>query len=88
MTNYTNTVLYTGFTSDLPGRVFSHKLKLADGFTKRYNVTKLVYYEVGEDEENTLWREKQIKNYSRQKKIDLIDSMNPKWKDLYEGLGL
>jgi putative endonuclease len=83
MTNAYNTVLYTGVTNDLMRRVGEHK----DGkssFTKRYNVTKLVYYECGGDVNIAITREKQIKAGSRQKKIDLINAMNPEWKDLYE----
>ncbi|MEW6328429.1 MAG: GIY-YIG nuclease family protein [Thermodesulfobacteriota bacterium] len=73
LTNKRNTVLYTGMTNDLKRRVFEHKEKLVDGFTKKYNVTKLVYYEVFDDPENAILREKQIKAGSRQKKIDLIN---------------
>jgi putative endonuclease len=76
MTNIRNTVLYTGVTNDLIRRVYEHKAKLADGFTKKYNIVKLVYYEVFEDIENAILREKQIKAGSRQKKIQLIDSTN------------
>jgi len=83
MTNKTNTVLYTGVTSDLKRRVYEHKEKLVDGFTKRYNITKLVYHEVFEDIENAILREKQIKGGSRQKKIELVNSMNKEWQDLY-----
>ena len=82
MSNDINTVLYTGFTSNLKGRVYEHKEKIVDGFTKKYNVTKLVYYEVCESREGALWREKQIKGGSRQKKVDLIDNLNKKWEDL------
>ncbi|MFY9813713.1 MAG: GIY-YIG nuclease family protein [Dehalococcoidales bacterium] len=82
MTNKINTVLYTGFSSDLPGRVMNHKNKVVKGFTKRYNVNKLVYYETCECREGALFREKQIKAGSRQDKMDLIDSVNPKWEDL------
>jgi len=82
MTNKTNTVLYTGFSSDLPGRVTNHKNKVVKGFTKRYNVNKLVYYETCECREGAPFREKQIKAGSRQDKMDLIDNMNPKWEDL------
>jgi putative endonuclease len=82
MSNDINTVLYTGFTSNLKGRVYEHKEKIVDGFTKKYNVTKLVYYEVCESREGALWREKQIKAGSRQKKVDLIDNLNKKWEDL------
>ena len=83
MTNERNTVLYTGVTNDLKRRVHEHKEKLVDGFTKKYNVTKLVYYEITEDVESAISREKQIKGGSRQKKIALIDSMNKEWLDLY-----
>ncbi len=61
-------------------------MKLVEGFTKRYNVTRLVYYEAGDSKEGCFWRENQIKNLSRQKKIELIDGMNPKWQDLYDKL--
>lgn len=84
MTNKHNTVLYTGITNDLKRRVYEHKEKLVDGFTKKYNITKLVYYEVFEDPENAILREKQIKAGSRQKKIDLINSINREWINLYE----
>jgi putative endonuclease len=86
MTNKNNTVIYTGVTNDLKKRVYEHKEKLVKGFTKRYNLDKLVYYEVLDDPYNAISREKQIKGGSRQKKIDLINKMNKKWKDLYEGL--
>ena len=82
MSNDINTVSYTGFTSNLKSRVYEHKEKIVDGFTKKYNVTKLVYYEVCESREGALWREKQIKAASRQKKVDLIDNVNKKWEDL------
>jgi putative endonuclease len=84
MTNKNNRVLYTGITNDLKRRVYEHKEKLVGGFTKKYNVSKLVYYEVFEDPENAIWREKKIKAGSRQKKIDLINSINKEWTDLYE----
>jgi putative endonuclease len=84
MTNKRNTVLYTGITNDLKRRAYEHKEKLVDGFTKKYNITKLVYYEVFADPENAILREKQIKAGSRQKKIDLINSINREWLDLYE----
>ena len=84
MTNKNNTVLYTGITNDLKRRVYEHKEKLVDGFTKKYNVTKLVYYEVFEDPENAILREKQIKAGSRQKKLDLINSINRELMDLYK----
>jgi putative endonuclease len=82
MTNKNNTVIYTGVTSDLKKRVYEHKLKFVKGFTRRYNIDKLVYYEIFNDPYNTISREKQIKGGSRQKKIDLINGMNIEWKDL------
>ena len=84
MTNKTNRVLYTGVTNNLKRRVYEHKEKLIEGFTMKYNVTKLVYYEVGCDIRQAILREKQIKGGSRQKKIDLINKMNTEWKDLYD----
>jgi putative endonuclease len=84
MTNKNNRVLCTGITNDLKRRAYEHKEKLVDGFTKKYNVSKLVYYEAHEDPENAILREKKIKAGSRQKKIDLINSMNKEWRDLYE----
>jgi len=86
MTNKKNTVLYTGVTNDLKKRVYEHKEKLAKGFTKKYNVNKVIYYEVFQDPENAILREKQIKGGSRAKKIALVNSMNPEWKDLYDEL--
>lgn len=84
LTNFTNSVLYTGVTDNLIKRVWQHKQKLApDGFTYRYNVNKLVYFEIFDDPENAILREKQIKNLLRRKKIDLIKSMNSEFKDLY-----
>ena len=84
MTNKGNRVLYTGITSNLFKRVSEHKDKTGSIFTSSYNVTKLVYYEEYQTMEEAINREKQIKGGSRQKKIDLINSKNPKWKDLYE----
>jgi len=84
MTNKRNTVLYTGVTNDLKRRVYEHKEKLTDGFTKKYNITRLVHYEVSEDIESAILREKQIKAGSRQKKMDLVNSQNKEWADLYE----
>jgi putative endonuclease len=86
MTNKRNTVFYTGVTNDLKRRVYEHKEKLAEGFTKKYNITKLVYYEVFDDIESAILREKQIKAGSRQKKIELINSMNKEWRELQEAL--
>ncbi len=86
MTNAYNTVLYIGVTNDLIRRVFEHKNKVIDGFTKRYNLTKLVYYEVCENIEGAIWREKQIKGLLRSKKNELIAGFNPYWRDLSEEL--
>ncbi len=86
MTNKGNTAVYIRLTNDLKIRVYEHKEKLVDGFTKKYNITKLVYYEVFEDIENAILREKRLKGGSRQKKIELINSMNKEWRDLYEEL--
>ncbi|OZH54063.1 excinuclease ABC subunit C [Hydrocoleum sp. CS-953] len=83
MTNKRNTVLYTGVTNDLIRRVYEHKSKLVEGFTKKYNINKLVYFEMYENPSEAIAREKQIKAGSRQKKINLINSMNLQWKDLY-----
>ena len=83
MTNKVNTVLYTGFTNNLVRRVYEHKEKIIEGFTKKYNINKLVYYEIFNDARNAIIREKQIKAGSRKKKLDLINNMNPEWKDLY-----
>jgi putative endonuclease len=83
LSNERNNVLYTGVTSDLLKRVWEHKHHVVDGFTKKYNVTKLVYYEEGEDMYSAIFREKQIKGKLRKKKIALIEKKNPKWKDLY-----
>ena len=86
ITNRRNTVLYIGVTNNLIRRIYEHKEKLVDGFSKKYNVTKLVYYEIFEDIENAISREKQLKAGSRQKKIDLISRMNRGWRDLYDEL--
>ena len=84
--NKANTVIYTGVTGNLQKRIYEHKAKLAPGFTKKYNVTKLVYYEIFNSITTAITREKQIKGGSRKKKIELINSMNPGFKDLYDGL--
>ena len=77
--------LYTGMTNDLQRWVYQHKNKLVDGFTKKYNVTRLAYYEETTDVKVAIAREKQIKGWRRSKKIELIKSVNPKWEDLSEG---
>ncbi len=84
MTNKHHTVLYTGMTNHLERRVAEHKSGTADSFTKRYKVNKLVYCEETPDVNGAIAREKQIKGGSRQKKIDLINSINPDWLDLSE----
>jgi putative endonuclease len=80
--NQNNTVLYTGVTKDLKKRIAEHKLKVYSGFTKRYQVDKLVYYEVFEHAKDAISRAKQIKGGSRQKKVDLIRNVNRKYADL------
>jgi putative endonuclease len=86
MTNPHNTVIYTGVTSNLHKRIFQHKEKTLKGFSAKYNLKKLVYYEAFDDPVNAIVREKQIKAGSREKKIRLIESINPNWMDLSEGL--
>ena len=83
LTNKNNTVLYVGVTNDLVRRVFEHKEKLYDGFTKQYNIDKLVYFEACLSPLAAIEREKQIKAGSRKKKIILVESMNSEWLDLY-----
>jgi len=83
MTNKSNTTLYTGVSNNLVGRGWQHKQKMVDGFTKKYNLTRLVYYETFYNAYDAIQREKQIKGGSRQKKIDLINRINPNWEDLY-----
>ena len=82
LTNKSNNVLYIGVTNDLIRRIFEHKNKLVEGFTKKYNLWKLVYYEATNDIESAINREKQLKNWHRGWKINLIDQFNPDWKDL------
>ena len=84
MTNKSRT-LYTGVTNDLERRVYEHKQKLVPGFTAKYNITRLVYFEVTQDIQAAIAREKQIKGWLRSKKIALIESVNPGWKDLSLG---
>jgi putative endonuclease len=84
LTTAGNSVLYTGVTNDLIRRVYEHKNNLVPGFTKRYNVHKLVYFETGEDIVAAIEREKQIKSLDRKKKIAMIDVFNPDWHELYD----
>ncbi|WP_440999186.1 GIY-YIG nuclease family protein [Fodinibius sp. SL11] len=86
MTNAHHTVLYTGVTGDIIKRGWQHKQRLVEGFSKRYNCTKLVYIEEYDHPQHAINREKQIKAGSRQDKIDLIEALNPEWRDLYEEL--
>jgi putative endonuclease len=86
LTNKHNHVLYTGVTNDLIRRVYEHKSKLVAGFTKKYNVDRLVYYEVCGSIVVAIEREKQIKSWSRKKKHDLINALNPEWNDLYQSI--
>ena len=86
LTNKTNKVLYTGVTSNLSRRIYEHKNKVVSGFTEKYNVNKLVYYEVYDDILTAIEREKKIKAGGRKRKIVLIESMNPLWKDLYDDI--
>jgi putative endonuclease len=76
--------LYTGMTSDFEKRVYQHKNKLMKGFTKKYDVNRLVYFEETGDVDSAIAKEKQIKSWRRSKKVELIKSMNPTWKDLSE----
>ena len=82
MTNKVHTVLYTGITNNIVNRNYQHKNKLVEGFTKKYNVTKLVYYKEFGTALEAIAEEKRIKGWTRQKKINLINSINPEWKDL------
>ncbi len=82
-TNRTNRVLYTGVTNNLIKRIFTHKNKLVSSFTSKYNIQKLVFYEMFADINEAIKREKQIKGGSRQKKLDLIKTLNPNYNDLY-----
>ena len=85
MTNNSRT-LYIGVTSKLKDRVWQHKNKLVEGFTKKYNIDKLVYYEQTQDIYSAIAREKQLKGWTRKKKINLIEKENPDWLDLYDEL--
>lgn len=85
LANWNHAVLYIGMTNNLERRIYEHRRKLVDGFTKRYNVHKLVYYDATTDARVAIEREKQLKGWRRDKKIALIETMNPEWKDLAEG---
>lgn len=86
LTNKNNTVLYTGVSSNIKQRIYDHKTKKHPGFTKKYNVDKLVYYERYNRIEEAIKREKQVKGWIRKRKEELINSINPNWEDLSENL--
>lgn len=86
MTNYSETTFYIGVTSNLPRRILEHKNKVVEGFTQKYNVNKLVYYEITDSIEVAINREKQLKRWHREWKINLIKKMNPQFRDLSEDL--
>ena len=86
ITNKKRGTLYTGVTSNLADRIYKHKNKLTKGFSSRYNLDKLVYYEIFEDIAEAIYRESKIKHFLRQRKIEMIESTNPEWKDLYENI--
>ncbi len=84
LANVTNVATYVGVTNDLKRRVWEHKEKFVMGFAEKHDINKLVYYEIFGDPENAILREKQLKGGSRAKKNQLVESMNPEWRDLYE----
>ena len=84
LTNQKNGTLYIGMTTDLVRRIYEHKNKLVDGFSKKYDLTKLVYFEEYQEYSAAIKREKRLKEWQRQWKIDLIEKDNPNWDDLYE----
>lgn len=86
ITNRKNGTLYIGFTSTLKKRIYEHKNKLVEGFSKEHSLDKLVYYENTEDVNAAISREKQLKKWKRQWKINAIEKFNPEWKDLYDDL--
>ena len=84
LANNTNVTLYLGVTNDIKRRVYEHKQQMVTGFAERYGIGKLVYYEVFEDAENAILREKRLKGSSRARKNRLVESLNPEWRDLYD----
>jgi len=86
LSNLGHSVFYVGITNDLLRRVWEHREKQIEGFTKRYNICKLLYFEETDDINSAIEREKQLKDYRREKKFALIDSINPKWEDLFESI--
>jgi len=87
LTNWNNKVIYVGITNDLRRRLYEHKNKLVKGFTEKYNIYKLVYYESTSDIESAIGREKEIKKWRREKKNRLVETINADWKDLSAGWG-
>ena len=81
-----NGTLYTGVTSNLPKRIYEHKHNLVDGFTKKYSVHSLVWFERYESADEAITREKQIKKWNRKWKLELIEEKNPEWNDLYDSI--
>ena len=88
VTTYNNKVMYVGITNNLARRIYEHKNKLVDGFTKKYNISKLVYFEHTSDVLSAIAREKEIKKWRREKKNKLVNAANPEWKDLSAYLDL
>jgi len=86
ISNWNNKVIYVGMTNDLERRIYEHKNKIFEGFSKKYNLNKLVYYEYTNDVNAAIQREKQIKKWRREKKNSLVESRNPEWKDLADEL--
>ncbi|MCL5094245.1 MAG: GIY-YIG nuclease family protein [Patescibacteria group bacterium] len=86
LTNQNNKVIYIGVTNNLKRRVYEHRIELIDGFTKKYKCKKLVYFEGTKSIISALEREKQLKKWRREKKDDLVNQLNPDWKDLYESI--
>ena len=84
LSNWNDKVIYIGVTNNLKRRVYEHKNEIIDGFTKKYHVHKLVYYETTTEVKAALEREKQLKGWKREKKDSLVTDMNPNWKDLYD----
>ena len=84
-TNWNNRVMYVGMTNNLERRLYEHKKKLVSGFTKKYNINKLVYFEETSDVNAALSREKEIKKWRREKKDSLVLNVNPEWRDLSDG---
>jgi putative endonuclease len=85
LANWNNKVIYIGMTNNLERRIFEHRNKLLPGFTNKYNIHKLVYFESTNDVTIAIAREKEIKKWRREKKNELIETMNPNWDELYEG---